>query len=72
MHVADFEACAIAGQTARPESRQAALVGQLGERVDLVHELRKLAAAEEVTDDGRQGFGIDELLGRHGFDALVE
>ena len=39
MHVADFEARAVAGQAARPEGRQAALVRQFGQRIDLIHEL---------------------------------
>ena len=39
VHVADFEARTLAGQTARTQRRQAALVGDFGERVGLVHEL---------------------------------
>ncbi len=42
MHVTDFEARAIARETARPERRQAAFVGQFRERIDLIHELREL------------------------------
>ena len=72
MNVADFEAGAVAGQTARPEGGEAALVGQLGQRIDLVHELRELAAAEEIADDGGQRLRVDELLRRHAFDALIE
>ena len=72
MHVADFEAGAVAGQTARPERGETALVRQLGQRIDLVHELRKLAAAEEIADDGGERLRIDQLLRRHRFDALVE
>src|SRR5262249_11849330 len=72
MDVADFESGAVAGETARSESGQTAFVRQLGQRIDLVHELGKLASAEEIADDGREGFWIDELLWRHGFDALVE
>src|SRR5262249_1943568 len=37
-----FEARALAREAARPESREATLVRDLGERVRLVHELRKL------------------------------
>ena len=65
MHVADFEAGAIAGETAWPEGRETALVRQFGQRIDLVHELRELAAAEEIADDGRERLRIDELLRRH-------
>ena len=45
---------------------------QFGQRIDLVHELRKLAASEEITDDGRERFGIDQFLRRHRLDPLVE
>ena len=51
MHVADFEAGAIAARAARPKGRKTALVGQLRQRIDLIHELRELAAAEEIADD---------------------
>ena len=40
MHVADFKARAVAAQAARPERRQAALVRQFRQRIDLIHELR--------------------------------
>ncbi len=42
MHVAHLEAGALAGQAARAERRQAPLVGDLRERVGLIHELREL------------------------------
>ena len=42
MHVADFKAGTIAAQTPGPESRQAAFVGQLRQRIDLIHELAQL------------------------------
>src|SRR5207248_644268 len=42
MHVADFEARAIAAQSAWPEGREPALVRQLRERIRLIHELRQL------------------------------
>ena len=45
---------------------------QLGQRIDLVHELRELAAAEEIADDRRKRLRVDQLLRRHGFDALIE
>jgi hypothetical protein len=50
MHVADFEACTITRETAWPKGRKTALVGQLGERIRLIHELRELAPPEEVTE----------------------
>src|ERR1044072_5604722 len=42
VHVADFEAGALARETARAERRETAFVRQLGERVRLIHELREL------------------------------
>src|SRR5581483_3235276 len=60
MDVADFEPGAVAREPAWPEGRKAALVGQFRQRIDLVHELRELAAAEEITDDRRKRLGIDE------------
>ncbi len=62
MDVADLEARALAVEAARPEGGEAALVRHLGQRVDLVHELRELAAGEEVADDGRQRLRVDQLL----------
>ena len=43
MHVTHFEAGAFTRQTARSQRRNAALVGNLGQRVGLVHKLRQLA-----------------------------
>src|SRR5690606_40502282 len=40
VNVADFEACALAGQTTRSKSRKTTLVGDFRKRVHLVHELR--------------------------------
>src|SRR6185503_4668357 len=68
----DFESGAIAGKTAGPEGGEAAFVGQFGQRIDLVHELAELRPAEEIADDGGERLGIDELLGRHRFEALIE
>jgi hypothetical protein len=39
-------------------------VGDLGQRVVLVHELRELRGAEELLDRGRHRLGVDQLL-RH-------
>ena len=70
VHVADLERGAITGQTARPERRQPALVGQPGERVGLVHELGQLAGAEELLDGGDDGPDVDQGLRRDGLDVL--
>ena len=70
--VADFEARALAGQTTRSKGRQAALVGDLGERVRLVHELRELRRAEELLDRRDDGLGVDQVV-RHGrVDVLMD
>ena len=62
--VADFEARALAGETARPERRNATLVGHFGQRVGLVHELRQLRRAEEFAHRGDRRLGVDEVV-RH-------
>ena len=43
----------------------------LGERVDLIHELGELGTREEVTDDGRQRLRVDQLLRGDRVNALV-
>ena len=42
MHVADLEARAVAAQAARPQRTETALVRQLCQRIDLIHELAQL------------------------------
>ena len=71
VHVAHLEAGAVAVETARPERGETTLVRQFRERVDLVHELRELAAREEVADHRRQSLRIDELLRGDRVHALV-
>ena len=66
--VADLEARALAGEAARPERRDAALVGHFGERVGLVHELRELRRAEELAHRGDRRLGVDQVVGHHGRD----
>jgi hypothetical protein len=70
VHVADLEAGALAGQTARPERRQATLVRDLGQRVGLVHELRQLRAAEELLDHRRDRLGVDQVVRHQRLDLL--
>ena len=72
MHVAHLEAGAIAREAAWPKGRQTALVGQLGERIGLIHELRELGAPEEIADHGGERLRIDQLLRRHALDVHVE
>ncbi len=64
--VADLEAGALAGEAARPERRDAALVGHLGQRVGLVHELRQLRRAEELAHRGHRRLGVDQVVGHDG------
>ena len=45
---------------------------QLRERVDLIHELRQLAAAEEVAHHGGQRLRVDQLGRRHGVQLLIK
>src|SRR5713226_8679555 len=62
VHVAHLEAGALAGQAARSQGREAALVGDLGERVRLVHELRELAGPEELLDRALHADQADAVL----------
>ena len=64
MNVAHFKAGALAVQTARPKRGQAALVRHLGERVDLIHELRQLRTGKEVADHRGESLRVDQLLRR--------
>src|ERR1051325_5005660 len=61
VNVANFEAGALTGKTARSESRHTTLVRHLRKRVSLVHELRELVRAEERVDHARDGTRIDEI-----------
>ena len=64
MHVAHLEAGALAGEAAGAEGGEAALVGEAGERVRLVHELAQLRPAEEVRNHRRERLRVDEALRR--------
>ena len=70
VHVADLQAGALTGQTARAQRRQTALVGQTRQRVVLVHELRQLAGAEELLDRRHDGTDVDQGLRRDRLDVL--
>ncbi len=43
-------------------------MGDLGKRVGLVHELRKLGRAEELAHGGGRRFGVDQILRHHRVD----
>src|SRR5665213_3524878 len=68
MHVAHLEAGALARQTARTQRREAPLVGDLRQRVGLIHELRKLGRAEEFADRRRRRLGVDQIMRHDGVD----
>ena len=70
VNVAHFEARALAGETARPEGREAALVRDLGERVRLVHELRELRRPEVLLHHRRDRLGVDEVVRHQRVDLL--
>ncbi len=62
VHVAHLEARALAGQAARTQGRDPPLVGDLGQRVVLVHELRELRGAEKFLGGGGDRLGVDQIL----------
>ncbi len=64
MDVAHLEPGAFAGEASRTQRREAALVGQLCQRVRLVHELRELRRAEKLLHDRRDRLRVDEVV-RH-------
>ena len=68
VHVAHLEAGALAGETARPERRETALVGDLAQRIGLIHELRQLRRAEELAHGGGSRLGVDQVLRHHRID----
>eukprot|EP00042_Codosiga_hollandica_P059795 m.920339 g.920339 ORF g.920339 m.920339 type:complete len:594 (-) comp63583_c0_seq1:122-1903(-) len=67
VHVADFEASALAGQTTRAKSGNATLVRDFRQRVGLVHELRQLRRTEELLQRRRDRLGVDQVVRHQGF-----
>ena len=65
MHVAHGEGSAVAVEAAGAEGGEAALVRQFRQRVGLVHELRELAAAEELLDGRGDRADVDQILRAH-------
>src|SRR6185295_8027459 len=72
VHVAYFEPGALTRKTARSECGQTALVRDLRQRVCLVHELRQLARAEELTHRRRHRLGVDEIARHRRLHFLVD
>ncbi|MPM20381.1 hypothetical protein SDC9_66810 [bioreactor metagenome] len=62
--VAHFKAGAVTRETAGAESREAALMGQLGQGVCLIHELRQRRGSEELLNGGDDRPDVDEGLRR--------
>ena len=69
VNVTDLETCAVTAQTAGAQSRQAALVGQLSQRVVLIHELGQRRRTEELLDGCHHRTDVDE--GLRSDDALI-
>ena len=61
MHVAHFEARALAVQAAGPKGRQTALVRELAQRIGLIDHLRQLAATEEEVDRAADALGVHQF-----------
>ena len=70
--VADLEPGPLARQPSRPESGEAPLVGDLGERVRLVHELGELRGAVELLDRRDDRLRVDEVVRHRRVDVLVD
>ena len=68
MHVAHLEAGAFARQTARAKRRKTPLVGDLRQRIGLIHELRQLRGTEELAHGGSRRLGVDQVLRHHRVD----
>ena len=61
VNVAHLKAGTLTRQTAGTECRHTALVGNLGKRVGLVHELRQGIRTEEGVDYRRNRLGVDKV-----------
>ena len=68
VHVAHLEARPLAREPAGPERGQPPLVGDLRERVGLVHELGELRRAEELAHGRRRRLGVDQVVRHDGVD----
>ncbi len=61
MHVAHLKAGTLTREAARAQGRHAALVGDLGQRVGLVHKLRQGVGTKECVDDRRYCLCVDQV-----------
>ena len=64
VHVAHLDRRALARQPTGAQRRQAPAMGEPGERVRLVHELRELGGAEELLQRRHHGPDVDDRLRR--------
>ena len=64
MNVTNLEAGTLTSKTTRPKRRHAPLVGNLRQRIVLIHKLGQLAGTEKFLDRRCHRFGVDHLL-RH-------
>ena len=62
--VAHIEAGTFTAQTTRPEGAQTALVGQLSQRIGLIHKLAQLAATKEFARRRHHGADVDQAQRR--------
>ena len=70
VNVTNLESGAVTGKSSGAESRQTALVGELGEGVGLIHELGQRRRAEELAYGGHNGTDIDKAYGGDGLGVL--
>ena len=70
MHIPNLKPRSLTGQPSGPQGAEAPLMGNLREGVDLIHELRKLAASEKLLQDGREGLGVDQVVRHQGLHVL--
>ena len=68
VHVAHFEAGALAREPAGAQRREPPLVRDLRQRIGLVHELRQLRGTEELAHRGSRRLGVDQVLRHHRVD----
>ncbi len=67
VYVADFKTGAFPCQTAWAQCRHATFVGDLRQRVVLVHKLGQLAGAKKFFHGRSHRLGIDQILGHQSF-----
>ena len=72
MHITHLKAGPLAGQAPRTQGRQTPFVGDLGQRVRLVHELRKLAGAKELADRRHHRLSIHQVVRHSGRHLLID